>query len=85
MVDAVMKSEAIRIDIDQIMETEVNIDRTEIGLGTDNVTGEVISEVTLGTLTDKTVEESIEIITGMKVMTEVGIGLEKGCFPDKQQ
>ena len=31
---------------------------------------------------DKTVEESIEIITEMKVMAEVeiGTGLEKGCF-----
>ena len=35
-----------------------------------------------GILTDKIVEESIEIITGMKVMTEAGTGLEKGHFPE---
>ena len=32
--------------------------------------GEVISEVKLGILTDRIVEESIEILTGTKVMTE---------------
>ena len=31
---------------------------------------------------DKIAEESIEIITGMKVMTEAGTGLEKGHFPE---
>ena len=36
----------------------------------------------LGILTDRIVEESIEIITGMKVMTEAGTGLEKGHFPE---
>ena len=36
MTDAVMTSEAIRTDIDQIVETEGNIDRTEIGLGKKN-------------------------------------------------
>ena len=35
-------------------------------------------------MTDKTAEESIEIITEMKVMTgaEMGPGLEKGHFPE---
>ena len=33
-------------------------------------------------MTDRLAEESIEIITGMKVMTEAGTGLEKGCFPE---
>ena len=32
--------------------------------------------------TDKIAEESIKVITGMKVMTEVGTGLEKGNFPE---
>ena len=32
-------------------------------------------------LIDKIAEESIEIITGMKAMTETGRGLEKGHFP----
>ena len=33
-------------------------------------------------MTDKIAEESIGIITGMKVMTEAGTGLEKGHFPE---
>ena len=33
-------------------------------------------------MTDKLVEESIEIITGMKVITGAGTGLEKGHFPE---
>ena len=33
-------------------------------------------------MTDRLAEESIEIITGMKVMTEAGTGLEKGHFPE---
>ena len=35
-----------------------------------------------GILTDRIAEEGIEIITGMKVMTETGTGLEKGHFPE---
>ena len=31
---------------------------------------------------DKVAQESIEIITGMKVMTKAGTGLEKGNFPE---
>ena len=33
-------------------------------------------------MTDKITEESIEIITEMKVMTEAGACLEKGHFPE---
>ena len=33
-------------------------------------------------MTEKIAEESVEIITGMKVMTEAGTGLEKGYFPE---
>ena len=33
-------------------------------------------------MTDKIAEESMEIITGMKVMTEAGTGPEKGHFPE---
>ena len=47
----------------------------------DQIIGEVISDVMWETLTDKIAEESIEIITEMKVMTEAGTGLEKGHFP----
>ena len=82
MTNAVMTSKAIRTDIDQIVETEDNIDRAEVGLGMNKIIGEVISEVTLGILIDRIVEESIEIITGMTVMTEAGTGLEKSHFPE---
>ena len=64
------------------METEDNIDRTEVGLGMNKIIGEVISEVTWQTLTDKIAEENMEVITGMKVMTEVGTGLKKGHLPE---
>ena len=37
---------------------------------------------TWGALTDRIVEESIEIITEMKVMITGGTGLEKGYFPE---
>ena len=53
MTDAIMISETIRTDIDQILETEDNIDRTEVGINTNKIIGEVISEVMLGILTDK--------------------------------
>ena len=33
-------------------------------------------------MTDRIGEDSIEIITAMKVMTEAGTGLEKGHFPE---
>ena len=33
-------------------------------------------------LMDRLAEENIEIITGMKVMTEAGTGLGKGHFPE---
>ena len=82
MTDAIMISEPIRTNIDQIVETEDSIDRREVDLDMDKIIGEVISEVMLGTLTDRIVEESTEVITGMKVMAEAGTGLEKGNFPE---
>ena len=81
MTDAIMINEAIQTDIGHIVETEDNIDRTEVGLSMNKVI-EVISEVMQWILKDQIVEESIEIITGMKVMTEAGTGLEKGHFPE---
>ena len=45
MTDTVMTSQAIRIDIDQIVETGENIDSTEAGQGIIKIIGEVISEV----------------------------------------
>ena len=83
MTDAVMASEAIRQDIDQIVETEDNIDRTEVGLGINKII-EVISEVMQGILKDRIADESIETITEMKAIAEIeiGTGLEKGHFPE---
>ena len=75
MTDAVMTSKAIRTDIDLIVETEDNIDRTEVGLGMNKIIGEVISEVTKGILTDRIAKESIETITEMKVIAEIEIGI----------
>ena len=46
MTDAIMNSKAIKIDIGQIVETEDNIGRIEVGLGTNKIIGEIISEVT---------------------------------------
>ena len=46
MTDAIMMSEAIITDIDQIVETEDSIDRAEVGLDMNKIIGEVISEVT---------------------------------------
>ena len=60
MTDGVMTSEAIRRDVDQIVETGDSIDRTDVGLGMNKFIGEVISEVMQGILTDKIAEESIE-------------------------
>ena len=84
MTDAIIISEAIRINIDQIIETGDHIDWTEVGLGMNKIIGEAISEVMQGILTDKIAQESIGIITEMKVMTgaEMGTGLEKGHFQE---
>ena len=40
-----MMSKAIKADIGQIVETEDNIDRTEVGLGTNKIIGKVISGI----------------------------------------
>ena len=46
MTDANVIIEAIRTNIDQIVETEDSIDRTEVGLDMKNIIGgEVITEV----------------------------------------
>ena len=82
MTDTIMICKAIRTDIGQIVETGDNIDRTEVGLGRNKIIAEVSSEVMQGILTDRIAEESIEIITEMKDMTETGTGLEKGHFPE---
>ena len=74
-------SEIIRIDIgqkiDQIVEIEDNSGKTEVDTDLSKATGEIILGKIQEIMEDKTAEESIE----MKVMTEVGIGVEKYCFP----
>ena len=85
MTDAIIISEVIRTDIDQIVETGDSIGKTEADPGIHKIIGEEILEVMQGhikILKEKTVEDSIEIITEMKVMAEVeiGIGLEKSHF-----
>ena len=67
------------------MEKGDSIGKIEVDLGMNKIIGEEILEVMQGcikTLKDKTVEESIEIITEMRVMAEVeiGTGLGKGHF-----
>ena len=64
--------------IDQIGVTEDSIGKIEVGLGTNRITGEETSEETLGALTDRIVEETIERNTEMTVMIELETGLEKG-------
>ena len=86
MIDAIMISEVIRIDIGQMVETGDSIDKMEVDPGMNKIIEDEILEVIQGHIKiskDKRVEESIEIITEMKVMAEVeiGTGLEKGHFP----
>ena len=45
MTDAIMISKVIRTNINQIVETEDSIDRTEVGLDMNRIIGEAISEV----------------------------------------
>ena len=82
MTGAIKISKAIRTGIGQIVTTEDSIDKTEVGIGMNKITGEETSEETWGALMDRVIEESIEIITEMKVMIEAGTGLEKGHFPE---
>ena len=46
MMDAIIISEVIRIDIGQIVKTGDSIDRIEVGLGMNKIIGKVILEVT---------------------------------------
>ena len=79
--------EIIRRDIgqiiNQIVEIEDNSGKTEEDTDLSKVIGEIISGKIQSIMADKTGEENIEIsVIGMIFMTEVGIGLEKGCFPE---
>ena len=44
MTDAIMISEAIKTGIGQIVKTEDSIDKVEVGLGTNKIIGDEISE-----------------------------------------
>ena len=85
MIDTVMISEIIKIDIGQIVEARDSIDKVEVDQGMNKTIEEKILEVmqeNIKILKDKIVGESTEIITEMKVIAEVEIGavLEKDHF-----
>ena len=85
MIDTVMINEVIKIDIGQIMETGDSTDKTEVDQGLNKIIEEEMLEVMQGgikIIKDKTVEESTEAATEMKIIAEVeiGAGLEKGHF-----
>ena len=65
-----------------IVVAEDNTDKTEVGLDTNKIMGEVTLEETWGAMVDKIVEERTETALGMTVMTEAWTGLEKGYFPE---
>ena len=75
-------SGTIRTGIRQIVATGDNIDKIEVSLDMNEITGEESSEKTWGALTDRIAEENIETITEMTVMIEAGTCLEKGYFPE---
>ena len=82
MIDTVMTSKVIKVDIGQIVETGDSIDKTEVDQGMNKIIEVEILEVMQGDikiLKEKTVEESTEIIIEMKATAEVeiGTGLEK--------
>ena len=84
MIDAVMISEVIKIDIGQIVKTGDSIDKTEVDQGMNKIIEENL-EVMQGCikiLKDKTVDESTEIIIEVKVIekVEIGTGLDKDHF-----
>ena len=86
MIDAIMTSETIKLDTDQIVETEeISMDKIEVDLGMNKIIGEeILEEMQEYTkiLGDRTVEENTEITIGIKITVEkeVGIGLEKDHF-----
>ena len=86
-----MIEEIIKIDIDQIVETgEFNlVDRVEVDQGMSKIIGMIIGEEILEVMWEHTkilkdrIEENIEEIIGMKIITEkevVRVGLEKHHF-----
>ena len=79
--------EIIKVGIDQIVEAgEFNlVDKIEVDQGMNKMIGEEILEAMqecTKTLGDRKVEENIEVIIGVKIITEkeVGVDLEKDHF-----
>ena len=62
------------------MVTEDNTDKTKEGQDMNQIIGEEILGEMWGAMVGKIVEEGIGTIIEMTVMTEAGIGLEKGKF-----
>ena len=93
MINIIMIEEIIKIGIDQISKieefslvVEFSMDKIEVDLGMNKITGMIIGEDTLEVtsegiknLEDSIIQEDIEEIIGMKIITEkvVGVGLEK--------
>ena len=85
MIDAVMISEIIKIDTDQIVETGDSIDKIEVDQGMNKIIEEENLELMqehISISKDKIVEDSTEIIIDVKVIAEVekGTDLEKNHF-----
>ena len=79
MIDAVMISEVIKIDIGQIVETEVSIDKIEVDQGMHKIVEEEILEVMQGCvkiLKDHFLETLVKIQT---------IGVQAIVGPDQHQ
>ena len=72
--------------IDQIVEIEDNSGKTEADTDLSKVIGQTMIGKIQEIMVDKTADESIKITVTemivMIVMIEVGIGLEKGHFPE---
>ena len=89
MTNIIMIKEIIRICIDQVAETgEFSMDKiTEVDQGINKAIGTILGEETLEVMQECTkikvlediiIEVDIEETIGMKIMKEVGVGLEKG-------
>ena len=69
---------AVEYSMDKILETGQGISRT-IGMTLEKEILEVIQDcIRIRMLEDRIIEMDIEETIGMKTMTEVGVGLEKG-------
>ena len=72
----------IRTGTNPIVVTEDNTDKIKVGPYMKKIIGNEILEEMWGTMVDKIIEESIEAIIEMTVMTEAGTCQEKGHFEE---